>query len=317
MDERSRGAREAAAIALMNAGAFAGAEARLKSMLAENSSDARALALLSRCRAAAGDKKGALEASRAAAAIAPEDMLVRRALVDALLRNELYEEGWCAAASLARDNPGDADALFDLAIAHMGRNDGVGAHRLLDQAEQHAEGDAVTLLNLALLRARQWRWADAERLARRSLALDPGRPETFSVLAECSLAAKRPQEACELALEALRLAPDSKQAMRLMARAKARGNVLLRPLLPLVDWILEMDVNGLAAMPALAAIIAAVLALSVSYDASRLAAHQAPVLFVSIALGALLLLGGAAYAAALSARLGIRRDLRKVALPKF
>ncbi|MEP7210883.1 MAG: tetratricopeptide repeat protein [Alphaproteobacteria bacterium] len=317
MDYVIRAGNETVAIALMNAGNYVAAEARLRTALAADAQDARALALLARCRTMLDDDKGALEIIRSAAAIDPDDWLVRQTLAHVLLRNQLFEEAHRVASDLAKADPEDSGALFKLAIAHMGQNDMVGAHQLFDQAEANAHDDIVTLINLALLRARQWRWKDADALARRALTIDPTHSEIFFVLAECALAAKQPEEAFDLALEALRLAPADKPTLRLLVRAKARRQALLKPFLPCVDWIVEMDRNGLIGLPVIGAIVVVAFGLSLNYDLSRLAAGRSPVVIFSAALAIVLLFGGVAYAIALSARLGIRRDLRRVALPNF
>ncbi len=321
MDPFLRAANESAAVALMNAGNYRGAETRLRSMLAEDSGDARALALLAHCMLEDRKDKEALEAARSAAAIDPDDHLVRSTLAQALVRGgrkkETRKEAERIAEDIASENPEDSGALFRLAIARFNTGDHISAKVLFEDAERHAGDDVIDLLNLAHLRVHEWNYAAAEALAQRAMTLDPTRSDIFQILAECRLAAKQPVEAYELALEALRLAPGDKQVMRLLTRARARSNPLLRPFLPGVDWIVEMDRRGLVIVPLLMAVLGASTWVSVTYDLARMSTGEAPALLVSVALSAAFVYALVSYLSAISARTRIRRDLRRIALPRF
>lgn len=323
MDAFARAAEEAAVLALMRAGNFRSAEARLKTLMSGDGEDARAMALLARCRMQVDDDKEALTLARSAATVDPDDWLVRDTLVRALLANKKFAEAEDVAKDLAADDPKDSGALFQLAIARMGasdKRDGFGdmvnARELIDAAEANAE-DVWDLITMAKWRVGEWRWADAEALARRAMTIDPTHAAIFQVLAECALAQKKPAEAFDLALEALRLEPGDRATMRLLVRAKARRNVLLKPFLPCVDWIVEMDRAGLVAIPLLGVPVGIALALSVLYDLGQAAKGEPPAVIFSVALGVVMLIGGVSYAVAMAARMGIRRDLKTVALPRF
>jgi tetratricopeptide (TPR) repeat protein len=317
MEPFMRAASERAAIALIDAGNLKGAEARIRQMLASNGNDARALALLSFCRLSEDDKKEALKIARSAAAIDPDDYLVRRTLANALLSNDKYKEAEEVTRSLAADDPQDSNSLFKLAVARSGQKDHLGARQLFDEAEERAGDDVWDLLNLARLRLHEWNYASATALARRALAIDPTRGEIFHILGECALAAKAHGEAYDLALEALRLEPGDKETLRLLARARARRNVLLRPFLPGIDWIVEMDRRGLVIVPVLLTIIFAMLGLSVIYDLARIEMGRQPAVILSLALGVIFTYAVVSYATAVSTRMQIRKDLKKIALPRF
>ena len=87
MDGFGRAANEQASLALMRAGNMRGAEARLRTMLTANPNDARAMALLARCRLeddGKQQKKEALDIARSAANLNPDDLLVQSTLTYAL-----------------------------------------------------------------------------------------------------------------------------------------------------------------------------------------------------------------------------------------
>lgn len=332
MDAFERAASESAVIALMRAGNHRSAEARLRTMLAQDPNNARALALLARCRFKEDDKKAGLEAARAAAAIDPDDPLIKATLTLALQRagkgKQARDEQLELAEDAASDRPDDSEALFDLFIARLNSNayrkakglaqmnQYAAARDLLDDAERFA-GDAYDLLNIAHVRLQQWDYASAESLAQRAMQLDPTRPEVFSVLAECAIAQKRPVDAYELALEALRLSPGGPRIMRILTRARARARPWLKPFLPLVDWIVEMDRRGLVIVPLLMCVIAFVFVVSLAYDLTRIEAGVAPAIILSAASGLALLFALISYFMAISARFRIRRDLRRISLPRF
>jgi tetratricopeptide (TPR) repeat protein len=315
MDPFQRAANEKAAIALMDARNFAGAEVRLRTMLAHDPNDARALALMAQCRILLDDDKGGLKLAREAAAIDPDDPLVRSTLSHALIRNGKHKEADAVAKGLAEENPEDSHALFRAGIARHNMQDHKGARELFDEAERHLGDSAVDLLNMARLRLGQWNYARAGELATRALHLDPNQGDSFHILGECALAAKRPVEAYDLALEALRLEPGEKPILRLLTRARARQHGWLRPFLPGVDWIVEMDRIGLVTVPLVLLVLAASLQVSVSYDLESIALGEAPVIVVTVVLGGLLVYATVSYATALLARIRIWRDLRKISLP--
>jgi hypothetical protein len=97
------------------------------------------------------------------------------------------------------------------------------------QAGAAAGDDVIALMNLAMFRAHQWRWGEAERLATRAMTGDPTHAEIFRVLAECALTQKRSADASDLAPEAL------------------------RPVLPRIDWIIETDRSGPVGLPSVIA----------------------------------------------------------------
>ncbi len=272
MDTFERAASESAALALIRAGNLSGAENRLRAMLSENPNDARALALMAHCNLSRDDDKIALKLAREAAGIDPDDEMVRHILTGALLANKQYNEAEGVAETLAADDPHDSGALFRLAIARAGQKDNIGARYLFDEAEEMVGDDVFDLINLARLRLNEWNYASAASLAQRALALDPNQSEVFRVLGECELAMKRPLDAYELALEALRISPGDRQIMRLMVRARARRSAFLRPFLAGVDWIVEMDRRGLVIVPLLIAVVGAIWAVSVIYDLARIEA---------------------------------------------
>ncbi len=171
---------------------------------------------------------------------------------------------------------------------------------------------------MAWLRLQQWNYPVAGGLAQKILSIDPNEADAFQILGECALAAKQPLEAYELALEALRLNPGEKSIMRLLTRARARSNPLLKTFLPGVDWIVEMDRRGLVIVPLLMAVLTGAFAVSALYDAARIDAGRPPALVLTIGLGAVLLYALVSYLTALSARVRIWRDLRKITLlPNF
>jgi len=318
MDMFLRAANENAAIALIRAGNLGGAETRLRTMLAEDPNDARALALMAHCRIAAEDDKEALKIVRAAAAIDPDDELVRRTLAQALQRNGKHKEADDVAWSVAEENPEDSSALFRAAISRFNMKDYIGAKELVDEAEKHAGEQVGPLLNIAWLRLEQWNYSVAADLARKIMTIDPNEGDAFQILGECALAGKQPLEAYELALEALRLNPGEKTIMRLLTRARARQNPLLKMFLPGVDWIVEMDRRGLVVVPLLTTVLAAAFSVSLLYDLARIEAGRAPALVLTVGLGGVLLYALVSYVTAVSARMRIRHDLRKISLlPRF
>ena len=332
MDAFQRAASEHAAIALLRAGNFRGAEARLRTMLGVDPNDARALALLARCRFEDGDKKEGLAIARSAAALRPDDPLVKGILTYALQHAGKDKAARAEQLQLAEDAaaeaPDDSDALFNLAVARLNSTEYrkakgsrqlhqyAAARDLIDDAERYAT-DAYELLNVARFRLRQWDYEAAQLLAQRAMVIDPTRPDSFRILAECAIAHRQPLDAYELALEALRLDPGDKETLRLLTRARARSNPWLRPFLPMIDWIVEMDRRGLVVVPAIMAVLAFVLAVSVTYDMKRMDAGQAPAIILSLAAGVALLIAAVSYVTAIAARWRIRRDLRKLSLPRF
>ncbi len=332
MDTSRRAASEQAALALMRAGNLRGAEARLRTMLSENADDARAMALLAHCMFEDKKKKDGLELARAAALAEPDDPLVRSTLAYALQHaggnKKAREEALKLAEDVAADNPEDSDALYGLAVARLAASADsklstrdmlwkqAEARDLFDDAERFAR-DAHELINVARLRLGQWDYAAAEALARRAMLLDPTRAVAFNILAECALADKRPQEAYDMALEGLRLSPNDGEIMRLLVRARARRSKLMRPFLPVLDWILEMDRSGLIVVPLLMMAAAAILAFSVGYDLARIDAGQTPAIILSLSLALGLAYALVCYITAVLARWRIRRDLRRVSLPNF
>lgn len=332
MDAYERGSQENAAVALMRAGNYRGAEARLRTILAQDPNDARALALLAQCRFEDKDKKQGLAIARSAAELAPDDPLVKSTLTFALQRagkgKEARDEQLRLAEDAASERPEDSDALFDLIIARQNSNafrkakgraelDQIVIMRdLMDDAERHAS-EAHELLNIAVVRLGQWDYPAAQSLAQRAMQLDPTRPESFRVLAECAIALKHPADAYELALEALRLSPGDPRTMRLLVRARARSRFWLRPFLPLVDWILEMDRRGLVVVPLVTCALGFVFAISLAFDLERIEAGVAPAIILSAASGGAIIAMLVSYFTAILARIQIRRDLRRISLPKF
>lgn len=335
MDGFERAASEQAAIALMRAGNMRGAEARLRTMLAAEPNDARALALLARCRLEEEGKaqqKEALEMARAASGVDPDDLLVRSTLAYALHKaghdKASRAEQLKLAEDIASDSPDDSDALFSLAIARFNSdayrkakglkqlNQFAAARDLIDDAERFASSP-YELINVAHLRLREWNYDAAAALAQRAMQLDPTLPNSFQVLAECALARKQPLDAYELALEALRLSPGDKDVMRLMTRARARKHVLLRPFLSGVDWFVEMDRRGLVLAPLLTGVIGVMWAVALLYDLARIEAGRSPAILFSVGLGVAFIYAAVSYVTAVHARMQIRRDLKRVALPDF
>jgi tetratricopeptide (TPR) repeat protein len=332
MDAFERAAHESAARALIEADNIRGAEARLRNMLASNANDARALALLAHCRFREKDKKQGLEIARSAAKLDPDDPLVRSMLTYALQQagkgKAARDEQLELAEGTAAESPQESDAIFNLAIARLNSNQyrkakGRGqmdqlvvVRDLIDDAERFAS-DAHELINVAYMRLREWNHEAAASLAQRAMQLDPTRPEIFLILAECALARRQNLDAYELALEALRLSPGDLRAMRLLTRARARSNRLLRPFASGIDWIVEMDRNGLVIVPVLIGVVGLVFAVSLGYDLGRIEAGQSPAVILSAASGAALMIAVVSYCTAVAARLRIRRDLRRISLPKF
>lgn len=320
MDAYERAANESAVFALMRAGNYQGAEARLRTMLSHNPNDARALALLADCHFNRKDKKEGLRIARAAAAIEPDDHLVRQVLSYALQAGgegkKAKKEALGLAEDIAAEDPEDSHALYSLAVARFNTGDHLGAKLLFEDAERFA-GSAHELINVAHLRLHEWNYAAAAELAQRAMLLDPNRHEVFEILAECALKRGQPLEAYELALEALRLSPGDRAVMRLLTRARARAQFWLRPFLPGIDWIVEMDRRGLVVVPVLMTVVAFVFAVSLSYDLRKIAEGQSPVIALSVAAGGVLVYALVSYVTAFSARLRIRRDLRRISLPDF
>jgi len=318
MDASQRAAIENAALALMRAGNYRGAEVRLRTMLGHDANDARALALLARCRFEDNDKTAGMEMARAASSLDPEDPLVKSVLTLALQRAGKTKQDRDEQLQLAEDAtaeaPEDSEALFNLAIARQNSN----AHRKATGLETAHHAAAIRdLINIASVRMHEWDYSAAETLARRAMLLDPARQEPFDILAECALARKQPAEACELALEALRLSPGNSGPMRQLTRARARSRVWLRPFVPGIDWIVEMDRRGLVVIPVLMAAIGIVFAISLNYDLQKIATGRSPAIIISAASGSALLYAMVSYIAAVLARLRIRRDLRRISLPDF
>lgn len=335
MDGFERAASEQAAIALMRAGNMRGAEARLRTMLTSNPNDARALALLARCRLAEegkDQKKEALEMARSASAVDPDDLLVRSTLAYALQKagkdKAARAEQLQLAEEVASDNPDDSDALFSLAVARFNSDEYrkakglkrlhhyAAARDLIDDAERFAS-DPYELINVAHLRLNEWNYDAAAALAQRAMQLDPTLHHSFQILAECALARKQPLDAYELALEALRLSPGDKNIMRLMTRARARKHGFLRPFLSGVDWIVEMDRRGLVIVPLLTGVIGLFWVLAVLFDLARVETGRSPALLFSVGLGIAFIYAAVSYITAVHARMQIRRDLKRVALPNF
>jgi tetratricopeptide (TPR) repeat protein len=327
VDEFSRSANETAAMALLKAGNHRGAEQRLRTMLGENPADARAMALLAQCKDEGGrrDRKEVLKLAREAAKLDPDDHLVRATLSWALLN---YGKGKATAKEaaqitedIAAENPEDSTALLNLGYAWLRAEKdpivaSLSARMMFDDAEKYAS-TVGELIDMAYLRLHEWNYALAASLAQRAMALDPLQPHTFSILAECELAHRRPSEAYDLALEALRLSPGNKKTMRLLVRARARSIPLFRPFMPGVDWIVEMNRTGLVVVPLLMTVIGLAAWVSVTYDLERMAYGMTPLIIVSVGLAGLFLYALVCYLSAIGARWRIRRDLRKIALPNF
>lgn len=311
-----RFANEQAAIALMNAGNHKGAEARLREMLAQFPDDARAHALMAFCKMAQDQNKPALEAARAGAALNPDDWTVRQALAQALMRNNKFKEAEPIAASLAAEDPYDSRTLFNLAVARWNKKDYHGANDLFERAEANAV-DAGSLLSVARMKLDQWRYDEAAVFARRALEMDPTRSDIFFVLAECALAKGEIEEAYSLALEALRLEPGDKEILRLLSRAHARRDKWMKPFLPGVDWMIETDRRGLFIIGAALVFLSLLLLYSALRDVIEVLIGRPPVVVISLGLLAAVIYGSVCYFTAISARMRIRRDLKRIALPKF
>lgn len=304
-------------MALLDAGNAAAAEQRLREMLAINPHDARALALIVYCRLQIDDAKGALDVARNAASINPDDWMVRRALLSALMRNDKTKEASPLAASLAADDPDNSSLLYSLAVARWNAKDYHGANELFERAAEHADGEATDLLRIAYLKLHQWNWDEAKAYAKRALMLDPTHPQIFFVLAECALGRNQPRDAYDLALEALRLDPQDRATYRLLTRARARFTDWLKPFVPGIDWLVEMNRVG-AALLALTLIPLSVIFLAaLIQDIARINAGMTPALVISLGSFGLLVYAGVCYATAFHARLRIRRDLKRIALPNF
>lgn len=332
MDGPDSASQESAVIALMRAGNYGGAEARLRTMLSRHPNDARALALLAHCRLKAGDKRKGIEIARSAIELDPQDPLVKSTMTFALQRagkgKQARDEQLRLAEEAAAERPDDSDALFDLIIARSNSNEFrkskgraeldhlVAMRDLMDDAERFA-GEAHELLNIASVRLHQWDYDAAIALAQRAMQLDPTRPESFRILAACAIAQKQPADAYELALEALRLSPGDAHTMRLLVRARARSRFWMRPFLPLVDWTVEMDRSGLVVVPLLACVLGFVFVVSLAFDLQRIEAGVAPAIILSAAAGLALIAILVSYFSAIFARLQIRRDLRRISLPGF
>lgn len=316
MDWLQRRSEISSAIALINAGNLDGAEARLRRMLSGAADDAEAMGLLAHIELCRDKPKAALETARAALQIDPDDDTARRVLTSALLRSGKYKEADTEASRLAEEDPRDSHTLLRLAAARFGLKDYAGGRDLVDEAEMHAEDNPSALLALASIRLDQWNYASAAELAQRALTLDPTQGEVFRILGECELAAKRPSEAYDLGIEALRLEPGDKYTLRLLARARARRHPLLKPFLPGIDWIVEMDRRGLVVTPLLLSVVFAAFAMTAYYDALWVIGGQTPS-FLSPPLFLVFAYGFVSYVTAVLARWRIRRDLKKIALPKF
>jgi tetratricopeptide (TPR) repeat protein len=241
---------------------------------------------------------------------------VRRALLQMLMANDKVKEAEPIARDLAADDPGDSNVLFSLAAARLRKHDYRAAADLVDRAEAAAMGNTQSLLSIARIRVEQWRYAEAEALARQILQLDATRPEVFSILAECALARGRADESYDLALEALRLDPNDKVIYRLLTRARARRSNWLRPFLAGIDWLVDMDRRGLVLL-ALCMTPLLVIALAAgARDVALIQAGRAPALVLTLAALGLLGYGAVCYVYALSARVRIRADLKRIALPQ-
>jgi len=320
MDAFERAANESAVFALMRAGNYQGAEARLRTMLGHNANDARALALLADCHLNRKDWKEGLKIARAAANAEPDDPLVRQVLSYALQAGgqgkKAKQEALGLAEDIAAEDPEDSHALYSLAVARFNTGDHYGAKLLFEDAERFA-GSAHELINVAHLRLKEWNYAAAADLAQRAMQLDPNRHEVFEILGECALARKQPVEAYELGLEALRLSPGNRSVMRLLTRARARARIWLRPFLPCIDWIVEMDRRGLFIVPAMIAVMVFIFAVSLTYDLRKIEAGQSPAIILSAASGVLVIYALVSFVTAAAARWRIRRDLRRISLPDF
>jgi predicted Zn-dependent protease len=307
---------EQTVIALLNAGNPAAAEGHVRAMLARNPHDAFAHALLAHCRLDQEDKKGALICAREAAAINPDDWFVRRALLQMLMANDKVKEAEPIARDLAADDPDDSNVLFSLAAARLRKHDYRAAADLVDRAEAAAMGSTQSLLSIARIRVEQWRYAEAEALARQILQLDATRAEVFSILAECALAQGRAEESYDLALEALRLDPNDKAIYRLLTRARARRSSWLTPFLPGIDWLVDMDRRGLVLLALCMAPLLVIALVAGARDVALIQAGRAPVLVLTLAALGLLGYGAVCYVYALLARVRIRDDLKRIALPQ-
>jgi Flp pilus assembly protein TadD len=332
MDAFTRAASENAARALMQAGNYRGAETRLRAMLAEDPGDARAMALLAHCldedpKAKGPKERGreTLKLAREAASLDPDDHLVRSTLSWALIRygkkKQDKKDAEQITEDIASENPEDSTALFNLAMAWSRsiKDQGVrniSVKLMLDDAEKHAS-TAGELINMAYLRLREWNYEIAASLAQRAMQLDPTQPDVFRILGECELALKRPVEAYELALEALRLQPGSKPIMRLLTRARTRSNNALRPFIPGIDWIVEMDRRGLVVVLVLMIVLGLMAWVSIAYDLRQWSIGMPPVIVLSVGLCGLIGYALVSYLTAIAARFRIRRDLRRIALPNF
>ena len=92
---------------------------------------------------------------------------------------------------------------------------------------------------------------------------------------------------------------------------------MLRPFLPLIDWIVEMDRRGLVIVPLLILVLGFVFAVSLIYDLRMIETGRSPVIILSVASGVALVFAVVSFVTAVSARLRIRRDLGKISLPDF
>jgi hypothetical protein len=78
-----------------------------------------------------------------------------------------------------------------------------------------------------------------------------------------------------------------------------------------------MDRRGLVIVPLLTGVIGLMWAVAVSYDLARIESGRSPAVLFSVGLGIAFIYAAVSYATAIHARVQIRRDLKRVALPNF
>jgi tetratricopeptide (TPR) repeat protein len=165
------------ASALLHADDAAGAAAVLEEIVAGRPTDVEAIYLLGVARQAGGDRQGAVDAFRRAAALAPQEARVAASLASALISAGRLGEAAEVLAAAGEKFPDDLAVLFQqAALFERQRRYGEAERafrRLIERDARHAP--ALNYLGY-MLAERGERLEESVELIRRALEIDPANP---------------------------------------------------------------------------------------------------------------------------------------------
>jgi len=167
---------------------------------------------------AKGDAGAAVRHLRAAAAAAPDDLLIRARLAAALWSAGQKKAAWAELNDVLAKAPSNADALTQAGAMHLAEGSDAKADELWSKAGDHPPARSAR----AALAERQGRLADADALWQGLAAADAANPVPWLRRGIIALRRNDPKSAAVLAGEALARAPELPDALAVLGLAEWR-----------------------------------------------------------------------------------------------